>query len=721
MEKLTEYDIRVQKLEKIRQNGINPYAQKFDKKDMIWDILKVEKEFRNIEDIISNPSEQYKTAWRILLKRPHWKLSFASLMDESGSIQLMLHKDFCQLEKDWKIFELKDISAYSFFEKYVDVWDFIGAVWELFVTHKWEKTLFVKSFSFLTKALEPLGDKFHWLWENEEKAYRQRYLDMIFNKDVLDRMVLRSKFLQVLRQYYYESWFLEVETPILWNYASWAAAKPFVTYHEDMDCEMYLRISPETNLKKATVWGLEKIFEVAKDFRNEWSDPSHMQEFTMIEHYAAYWNHKDNMTFTERMFDFVFDNIPELNKQVEVVDKNWVSKLVDFSTPWARVDYISQIKKDSWLDVSSYQEWDEEKLRADILSKWLSWEGIETQGLTTLIDYLYKKVTRPKIVWPAFVVNYPALMQPLARHSDNDENIVEQWQLLINGWEVIKAYWELVDPIQQQKNFDLQAKAAAAWDEEATPWDGDFVKAMSYGMPPQSGWWMWVDRVFALLTSQQNLRDVVLFPLMKPLNRTKISNGRSNDHSQKNEKIEKINIDIEPAKELVEKYSSDTIWHLQTVANLMKFFALKNWEDENYWYIVGLLHDIDWDHIKKDAPSHLWYEFEKIIFSLPYDEKLKKQLVEDIRSHYPENTWIEPKTNVQKYLSSVDELSGLMQAYAKMRWGFEWMEVAGVLKKIKDKGFAAWVNREHTKNSEKYLWIELKDFINQMIEGFQSL
>lgn len=225
---------------------------------------------------------------------------------------------------------------------------------------------------------------------------------------------------------------------------------------------MYLRISPETSLKKITVGMFEKIFEVAKDFRNEGSDPSHHQEFTMIEHYVTYRNHEDNMIFTEAMFDYIFAKLPALKKTISVTDKNGVSKEVNFQTPWPRIDYIAQIKKDSGIDVSIYTDGDEEKLRADIISAGHSRDGLDQQGLTTMIDYLYKKVTRPQIVGPAFIVNYPKLMQPLARVSDENSNIVEQRQLLVNGWEVIKAYSELVDPIQQQANFDAQASALAA-------------------------------------------------------------------------------------------------------------------------------------------------------------------------------------------------------------------------------------------------------------------
>ena len=222
------------------------------------------------------------------------------------------------------------------------------------------------------------------------------------------------------------------------------------------------------------------------------------------------------MRFTEKMFDYLFDNVKGLSRKVQVADKQWVVKEVDFTTPWQRIDYVAQIKKDSGIDVNAYTAADEAKLRADIKAGGHTWEWIDAQTTATMIDYLYKKVTRPHIVWPAFIYNYPKTMQPLARASDVNANIVEQFQLLVNGWELIKAYSELVDPIEQQENFDAQSDALAKWDDEATKWDDDFVLAMEYGMPPQSGWGMGIDRIFSILTEQANVRDVIMFPLMKP-------------------------------------------------------------------------------------------------------------------------------------------------------------------------------------------------------------
>ena len=308
------------------------------------------------------------------------------------------------------------------------------------------------------------------------------------NNDSYERLKLRSKFIKTLRDFYYGNDFVEVETPVLGSSASGAAAAPFITHHNDFDEKFYLRISPETSLKKTMVGRFERVVEFARDFRNEGSDPSHMQEFTMIEHYAAWWNFEDNMRFTEELFDYVFDHIPELSREVDVKDKQGNVKRVNFQTPWQRIDYVEGVKNACGIDVSVYRIGDEEALKTEIRKAGVDFEGMDKMIVPTLIDYLYKKVLRPGIVGPAFVYNYPKTMQPLARQNDANPEIVEQFQLLVNGWEILKSYSELVDPTIQKANFELQAKAKEMGDEEATSSDDDFVLAMEYAMPPQSGW-----------------------------------------------------------------------------------------------------------------------------------------------------------------------------------------------------------------------------------------
>ncbi len=511
---------RIEKIKKLKNAWIICYANNYRWKQDIIDIKKNDWNIKSVENLqISWANWDFKTAWRLISYKSHWKIAFAKIIDHSGVIQICFMKDKLVFNTWNKIVEnieiwWEDKTAYKISEKFIDVWDYIWITWDLFLTKHWELTLFVKEFQILAKAIRPLPEKFHWLTD-EETIYRQRYLDMITNQDSYNRLKLRSKFIRVLRDFYEKNNFIEIETPILWNAASWAAAQPFITHHNDFDEDFYLRISPETALKKATVGRFERVVEFARDFRNEWSDPSHMQEFTVIEHYAAWWNYEDNMKFTEEMFDYIFDNIPELSKEFEVLWKDWIKKKVNLKTPFERIDYIKWVKDACWIDVSKYVIWDEKKLLQDIKNAWVEFEWMDKMVVPTLIDYLYKKVLRPSIVWPAFIYNFPKAMQPLARQNDENPDIVEQFQLLLNWWEMLKAYSELVDPQIQNENFENQAKAKEMWDDEATSWDNDFVLAMEYAMPPQSGWGMWIERIFSLLTWQNNLRDVVLFPLMK--------------------------------------------------------------------------------------------------------------------------------------------------------------------------------------------------------------
>lgn len=535
---LGERDVRISKIQKLLSMWIHPYAQSFKKTDYIEDIIKnyENNNLREIETIIEKPEIQVSTAWRVMLYRSHGKLAFAKILDSTGQIQLMFHRDQCRILKttkmeDWKMEDVPTetldfpesetwtITAYKFMEKMVDIWDFIGVRWEVFKTHKGELTIFVSEFKFLSKAVRPLPEKFHGL-SDQEDLYRKRYLDMTMNPDSYARFLFKSRFYKTLREFYFKHGFTEIQTPILDNAASGAAARPFITHHNDYDADVYLRIAFETSLKKATVWRFERVFEIGQDFRNEGSDPSHLQEFTQVEHYAVYWNYEDNMHFTEEMFDYLFDNLG-ISRQLKVKDKDWVERDVDFTTPWERIDYTKWIYDACWIDITKYGIDDADTLRSDIKAKNIEFEGMEDMWTTTLIDYLYKKVLRPKIIWPAFIYNYPVIMQPLARISDADNGIVEQFQLLVNWWEICKAYSELVDPLLQQANFDKQAEAAERGDDEATSWDDAFVEAMEYWMPPQSWFGMWLERILAILTEQENLRDVVMFPLMKLRNDSK--------------------------------------------------------------------------------------------------------------------------------------------------------------------------------------------------------
>ena len=577
---------RQEKIQSLKEAWVICYANKFSWKEDILDIRKKESTVSDVEILMENwASWKFKTAGRLLSSRWMWKLIFGKIRDNTWDIQVCFMKDKLIFNTWTKLVEELEIqweikSAYKIAEKFCQVWDYIWVIWDLFLTKHWELTIFVKEFQILSKALRSLPEKFHWI-QDMETIYRQRYLDLIMNEESYERFLFRSNFIRVLRDFYRENNFIEIETPVLGNSASWAAAAPFITHHNDFGEDYFLRISPETALKKATVGRFERVVEFAKDFRNEWSDPSHMQEFTMIEHYVAWWNFEDNMKFTEKMFDYIFTKL-NINKEIEIKDKEGNPRIVNFSTPWEKIDYIEWVKNASWIDVTTYKNGDEKKLINDIKSKWIQFEWMDKMWLTTLIDYLYKKVLRPSIIWPSIVYNYPKLMQPLARQSDENENIVEQFQVIVNGWEIIKAYSELVDPKIQQENFDLQSSAIEKWDEEATSGDNDFVIAMEYGMPPQSGWGMWIDRIVVLLTWQDNLRDTVLFPLMKSENK---------DISMWESKETKLAVAIINKSACKEKWQElNTVAHLNAAfwARVWKQLFMQNNVTTHDWHDINL-------------------------------------------------------------------------------------------------------------------------------------
>jgi len=494
---------RQAKIDKIRSFG-NPYPERFERTHYSDEALKLgNKKVREVDLIIKKNKANVTLSGRLMSFRSFGKLTFGHLQDDKGKIQICLMKGVLG-KKDEELMNLLDIG------------DFIGVTGELFKTKHSEVTLLVSKLMFLGKAIRPLPEKWHGIQDQETK-YRQRYLDMVMNPDAKKRFELRSKIIRKLREFYWEKGFMEIETPVLENVSSGAAAKPFTTHHNALDMDVYLRIAAgELWQKMAIIGGFEKTFEVARCFRNEGMDPSHLQEFTMIEHYAAYWNFEDNMKFTEEMFEYLMKEITGSTK-VEVLDRNGKAVTVDFKTPWPRKDFRELIKIDCGIDIQNYQTSDE--LLGAIKSKKIDIEGAENLGYGNLVDHLYKKVSRPKLIQPTFVVHHPADTKPLARRNDGNPRVCDSFQLIVNTWEIVNAYSELVDPADQRERLEVQARAKAAGDQEAMSMNEDYLEAMEHGMPPISGWGMGVDRLVTLLTKQDNLRDVVMFPLLKPLNR----------------------------------------------------------------------------------------------------------------------------------------------------------------------------------------------------------
>jgi len=481
-----EIEVRTQKLAAMRSAGINPYKDRYELNHSLSDISGLPDGTANI-----------RIAGRVVSIRNFGKLAFIHLFDHSGTVQVALQKN-----------DIGD--AYDLFKKYVDTGDYIGVEGTAFTSKTGEKTVNALTWELLSKALRPLPEKFHGLADTEQRL-RKRYLDLISSPDAMGSFKRRTAIIKTIRSYLDSNNFLEIETPVLMNKASGAMATPFQTHHNALDIDVYLRIAPETYLKRAIAGGFDRVYEFARCFRNEGMDPAHLPDFTMLEYYCSYWNYEDNMNFTEKLIKHV---LWEVNKSLEI---EYGGAKISFDGAWPRISFRDLILKDCGIDIDGVLTRDDilgeiEKLKISLDAP----KGLGNCGLGTIIDLLYKKVSRPLITNPVFVTRHPVELSPLARRSDHDGKTADRFQLVVNGWEIVNAYSELVDPMDQAGRFEEQLKARERGDTETMEVDRDFLLCMEYGMPPMSGWGMGIDRLVALLTGAPSLREAVLFPLMRP-------------------------------------------------------------------------------------------------------------------------------------------------------------------------------------------------------------
>lgn len=478
--------IRREKLNKVSQLGMQPHPDHFDINHDLKDAAE-----------LSDGAQGVRVAGRIYAIRKMGKLDFISISNIEGKLQLLLKKDIVGEE------------AFDQFHEIIDIGDFIGVEGEMFTTKTGQKTLRIHSYKFLGKSLKPLPEKWHGI-QDVELRYRQRYLDLIMTDESKKRFLLRSKMISEMRRFLDDRGFFEVETPVLTNKASGALAKPFITHHNSLDIDMFLRIAPETYLKRLIVGGFTKVYEFAKCFRNEGVSPQHLQEFTMVEGYVAYWNYKQMMKL---MRDLILHTLDKVFQTTKVVVQG---NEIDFSKEWEVVSFRDLILKDIGIDIDLYPStkelFEEVKSRGIILEH----ENPELLGRGNFIDLLYKKVSRPKIIEPIFLVEHPIDLSPLARANDENPSLTDRFQIVVNGAEIVNAYSELVDAIEQRKRLETQALLKAHGDEEAMEMDEDYLLAMEHGMPPIAGWGFGVERLLMMFTDCDNIKDCVLFPITRP-------------------------------------------------------------------------------------------------------------------------------------------------------------------------------------------------------------
>ncbi len=485
---MEEREVRLEKLRAWRAEGVNPYPTRASRTHTVQETLEQFEELQAEEQEIT-------LAGRLVLVRDMGKTTFMHMEDASGRIQLYFKRD--------------DLGEQPYIGvRRLDIGDFIEASGHLFVTHKGERTLRVHRFRLLSKALRPLPDKYHGL-KDVELRYRKRYLDLIANrKEVMPIFVTRSRTITAMRQYLDARGFLEVETPVLQPIYGGATARPFITHHNALDHDFYLRIATELYLKRLIAGGIERVYEIGKDFRNEGIDRTHQPEFTVMECYQAYGDYESMMRLVEEM-------IAEIAIKVKGTTQiTYQGSEVNVEPPWTRIPLRAAIAEFTGIEIEHYP--DQESLAEAMREH--DYEVPEKVGWGRLVDDLkgqmMKKGLRP-LKQALFLTDYPLDVSPLAKQREDDPNTVERFQPFVAGFELGNAYTELNDPLEQRARFEDQARQRARGDEEAQVLDEDYLEALEYGMPPTGGLGIGIDRLAILLTDQETIRDVILFPTLR--------------------------------------------------------------------------------------------------------------------------------------------------------------------------------------------------------------
>ncbi|MGB4503535.1 MAG: lysine--tRNA ligase [Syntrophaceticus sp.] len=474
--------VRLEKIEQLRSCGIDPFGKRFPVEQHVADIT---------ADFTAYEGQDVTIAGRLLAKRGHGKASFGDLQDFSGKIQIYARLDDLGSE------------AYELYKK-LDIGDIIGVRGTVFLTRRQEITVAIKSFEILSKSLRPLPEKWHGL-KDIDLRYRQRYLDLIVNPEVKDVFLKRIEIIRAIRHYLEKRGFLEVETPMMQPVAGGAAARPFITHHNALDMDLYLRIAPELYLKRLLIGGFEKVFEINRNFRNEGISTKHNPEFTMLELYQAYGDYQDMMEITEGMISTVVQQV------FGTMRIPYAEREIDFTFPWTRLSMLDAVKQYTGQDFGHF---DTERARQQATE--LGVEVAQDAVWGQILNEVFDAHVEDKLIQPTFVIGYPVEVSPLAKRNPQNPRLTDRFELFINGWEVANAFTELNDPLDQRKRFEQQMDERARGDEEAHAMDEDYLTALEYGMPPAGGLGIGIDRLVMILTNSPSIRDVILFPTMRP-------------------------------------------------------------------------------------------------------------------------------------------------------------------------------------------------------------
>ncbi|MBJ0494014.1 lysine--tRNA ligase [Enterococcus faecium] len=517
--------VRRQKMEQLREDGIDPFGKRFERTHNSEELHELF-DPRTKEEL-AEMGLTASVAGRMMTRRGKGKTGFAHLQDREGQIQIYVRKD-----------QVGD-EAYEVF-KHADLGDFFGVTGQIMKTDTGEVSIKASEITILSKALRPLPDKYHGL-TNIEQRYRQRYLDLISNRESFDRFMKRSQIISEIRRYLDGNGYIEVETPVLHNEAGGAAARPFITHHNALDIDLYLRIALELHLKRLIVGGMEKVYEIGRVFRNEGIDTTHNPEFTMLEAYTAYTDFNDVMNLTEG----IIRNAAE--KVLGTAKITYDGQAVDLESDFKRIHMVDAIKEQTGVDF--WQEMTLEEALA--LAEKHNVEVTEAMGVGHVINEFFETFVEETLTQPTFVYGHPVEVSPLAKKNPEDPRFTDRFELFIVGREFANAFTELNDPIDQRERFEAQEKERELGNDEAHGVDEDFLEALEYGMPPTGGLGIGIDRLVMLLTDAQSIRDVLLFPTMKSLdgvNKKNDVNNTASEAPEKNVKTESEKIDFSKVK-----------------------------------------------------------------------------------------------------------------------------------------------------------------------------
>lgn len=678
--------VRREKLSVLQEAGKDPFQ--ITKYDVTHHSEEIRDHFETLENT------HVSVAGRMMSKRIMGKASFCHVQDLEGMIQCYVARD--SIGED----------SYADFKKY-DIGDLVGIEGFVFRTMTGEISVHAEKVTLLSKSLQILPEKWHGL-TNTDIRYRQRYTDLIMNEDVRKTFVARSKIISSIRRYLDERGFLEVETPMLVSNAGGAAARPFETHYNALNEDVKLRISLELYLKRLIVGGMERVYEIGRVFRNEGLDTRHNPEFTLMELYQAYTDYNGMMDLTEDMFRHVAREV------CGTTTVPYGEEVIDLGKPFERITMVEAVKKYTGIDFDEVADTAAAKKLAD--EKEVHYEERHTKG--DILNLFFEEFVEQHLIQPTFVMDHPVEVSPLTKRKPDKPDYVERFELFIMAREMCNAYSELNDPIDQRERFKAQEAALAAGDEEANTTDEDFLNALEIGMPPTGGIGYGIDRLVMLLTNQPAIRDVLLFPTMKSMDK-KSSDSEKGAKKASGAAAKQSSISRERALALLRKYNKEPfhIQHALTVEGVMRWFAkeLGYGEEEEFWGITGLLHDIDFElypeeHCKK-APELLG------------EAGVSEDMIHAVCSHgYGICSEEEPKLEMEKILYAVDELTGLIWSCALMRPSRSTidLESKSLKKKFKDKRFAAGCSREIISQGAEKLGWELDELFDKTILAMRS-